>query len=249
MTAKNYAGEAGHVLMDGECLEAYDDLLMVYEESEGTSLLDMKKAVNLAKLEESASKMEKLTPKVAECAKKAGKATEAGYPAYGASIESTSAEDFDAYEESFGTTLAQYYPLMYALDNKKTPMQSVCESKPVGNPAVGTLAECAEACDAVWDPKEKCTGFQFYDTGDEMPVCFLFKEITKAYLFDCDFIEEGNEALTEEKKEGFLQQEQRVASNIIKMEEEGKEPEEEEEKELPKMNEGHCSAAKASVLY
>merc|ERR1719316_1856447 len=149
-TAKNYAGEAGHVLMDGECLEAYDELLMVYEESEGTSLLDMKKAVNLAKLEESASKMEKMTPKVAECAKKAGKATEVGYPAYGAAIAAKSEEDFDAHEESFGTTLAQYYPLMYALDNKKAPMQSVCESKPVGNPAVGTLAECSEACDAMW---------------------------------------------------------------------------------------------------
>jgi len=251
-TAKEYAGEAGHVLMDGECMEAYDELLVVYEESEGTSLLDMKKAANLAALEESASKMEKLTPKVAECAKKAGKATEAGYPAYGAAIESTSADDFDAYEESFGTTLAQYYPLMYALDNKKTPMQSVCESKPVGAPAVGTLAECAEACDAQWDPKEKCTGFQFYDVGDAMPVCFLFTEITKAYLFECDFIEAGNEALKEEKKL-FLQkdseEETRVANNIIKMAEEGKEPEEEEEKELPKMNEGHCSSVKANVMY
>merc|ERR1719453_1016477 len=181
----------------------------------------MKKAMNLAKLEESANSMDKMTPKVAECAKKAGKATEAGYPAYGASIEAKSSEDFDAYEESFGTTLAQYYPLMYALDNKKTPMQSVCETKPVGNPAVGTLAECAEACDAMWDPKEKCTGFQFYDTGDEMPVCFLFKEITKAYLFDCDFIEEGNKAFSEKKEGKFLQSEARVAEKIIKMEEEG----------------------------
>lgn len=247
-TAKNYAGEAGHVLMDGECLEAYDELLMVYEESEGTSLLDMKKAVNLAKLEEAAETMDKMTPKVAECAKKAGKATEAAYPAYGAAVEAKSEDDFKAHEESFATTLAQYYPLMYALDNKKTPMQSVCESKPVGNPSVGTVAECAEACDAIWDPKEKCTGFQFYDTGDAMPVCFLFKEITKANLFNCDFITEGNEVF-KEKKDGFLQQETRIKNNIMKMEEEGKEPEEEEEKELPKLNEGHCSAMKASVMY
>jgi hypothetical protein len=209
----------------------------------------MKKAVNLAKLEEDAGKMEKMTPKVAECAKKAGKATESGYPAYGASLEAKSEEDFKAHEESFGTTLAQYYPLMYALDNKKTPMQSVCDSDPVGVPAVGTLSECAEACDAQWDPKEKCTGFQFFDTGDEMPVCFLFKEIKKANLFNCEFITDGNKVLEEkEKKEGFLQQEARVANDIIKMEEAGEEPEE-EEKELPKMNEGHCSAAKASVMY
>jgi len=247
MTAKKYAGEAGHVLMDGTCMESYDELLAVYEESEGTSLLDMKQAANLARLEEAAGKMEKLTPTVAECAKKAGKATEAGYPAYGAAVEAKSADDYEAYEESFATTLAQYYPLMYALDNKKKPMQSVCETEPVGVPAVGTLAECAEACDLMWKPDEKCTGFQFYDTGDEMPVCFLFKEIKKAYLFDCDFIDTGNEAFEEEKGGKFLQQEQRVASNIIKMEEEGKEPE--EKKELPKMNEGHCSSAKASVMY
>jgi hypothetical protein len=248
-TAKNYAGEAGHVLMDGECMSAYDELLMVYEESEGTSLLDMKKAVNLAKVEENAGIMDKMTPKVAECAKKAGKATEAGYPAYGAAIEAKSSEDFDAHEESFGTTLAQYYPLMYALDNKKTPMQSVCETKPVGNPAVGTLAECSEACDAMWDPKEKCTGFQFYDTGDDMPVCFLFKEITKAYLFDCDFIKDGNEALKEEKKEKFLQQQARVARDFAEKISEEEEPEEEAEKELPKMNEGHCSSVKSNVMY
>jgi hypothetical protein len=252
-TAKKYAGEAGHVLMDGECMESYDELLMVYEESEGTSLLDMKKAVNLARLEESAGKMEKQTPKVAECAKKAGKATEQGYPAYGASIEAKSEDDFKAHEEAFATTLAQYYPLMYALDNKKTPMQSVCDTVPVGNPAVGTVSECAEACDAmVFPPEEKCTGFQFFDTGDEMPVCFLFKEIKKANLFDCEFITEGNKALSEEKKGKFLQQEsiveeQRVASKIIQMEEEGKD--DDDKKELPKVNEGHCSAVKASVMY
>merc|ERR1719456_274826 len=105
-------------------------------------------------------------------------------------------------------------------------MQSVCETEPVGVPAVGTLAECAEACDLMWKPDEKCMGFQFYDTGDEMPVCFLFKEIKKANLFNCDFIEEGNKALKEEKKEKFLQQETRIANGIFKMVEEGKEPEE-----------------------
>merc|ERR1719240_2101540 len=104
--------------------------------------------------------MEKQTPKVKECAKMAAKITEQAYPAYGDAVEATSEADMQAAEEGYTKALALYYPIMYALDGAKPPMNSVCKGPAAGKPVVGTASECAKACDDMVHPV-KCIGFQF----------------------------------------------------------------------------------------
>merc|ERR1719388_275489 len=116
-------------------------------------------------------------------------------------------------------------------------MQSVCETVPAGGPVVGTAAQCAEACDRMVSPT-KCIGFQFFHMGGKdgsMPLCFLYKDIKKAYVFDCEWMQVGNEdLLKKEEKLLFLQKSMRVNSTVG---------------EDKKIGSGDCPAVKAAVAY
>jgi hypothetical protein len=109
---------------------------------------------------------------------------------------------------------------------------------------VGTLAECAKACDDL--VQQKCAGFQFFHLGGTAgsegepakPLCFMFEEVETIAKYDCDFVKAQTESektrLKEEaeSKESFLQG---AAGD-----EPPKEGEEEEEEEK-KIGESMCS--------
>merc|ERR1719313_2332549 len=202
MMASVYAGDIMKTVT-GDCIDHYNTLLTAYEETESVVLLDMKQAVNLARADEALEVMDAETEPVDQCAEKIEEAVKLGHPTYGDVIEADSDKAMRTFEEGYGKTLMQYYPLMYVLKNSDTPMQSVCEGTGMAKPVAGTMAECAQACDELVYP-EKCMGFNFFDVGstgsDELkPVCFLFKDVKAATTYDCKLQNEANDKASKKK--------------------------------------------------
>jgi len=74
---------------------------------------------------------------------------------------------------------AQYYPVMYFVDQNKTDLPSTCSGDAAGSPMLGTLDECAASCDA---KVGSCVGFSYFPhaSGD---LCFHFSHFTSATVY------------------------------------------------------------------
>lgn len=211
MEAKKYSGEVNKAFY-GECLKVYNTLLTVYEESENTVLLNMRAPENLQKADDAAAVMGEALPKLKDCIKKVEKVIEEGYPAYKDSVLAESEAAMLKAEEAYGRALAGYLPLAYVLDNKALPMQTTCSGEPIGKPIVGTMAECAQACDDSFT--ETCVGFQYFYLAEEgkdaRALCFLLKEVKSFVKYDCGRMkattEDEKKRLEGLSKEGFLQE-------------------------------------------
>jgi len=78
--------------------------------------------------------------------------------------------------ESKGAT-KQYFPAMYFVDKKFAELPSTCGGKVVGEPLIGTMDDCAAACDSKMGD---CLGFSYFPY-QKRGVCFLlgkFKSVT-----------------------------------------------------------------------
>jgi len=68
--------------------------------------------------------------------------------------------------------------------------QSTCGGALAGEPLVGlTIAGCAEACysNAPKSSSDYCVAFNHYDLQTSKSLCFLLKEVTKVWAYDCDY--------------------------------------------------------------
>jgi len=216
--AKVFAGDVGHVMMDGECAEDYGNLLMNYEESESISFSDMTKAENMAKADEATQAIIQGVPKVEKCSKQATEVILKGYPPFEDAVAAESSDEMMKIEEDYGRSVATVHPLIYILKSSDDPVMSSCQGKLLGKPMVSTMAECSRTCEDMVHP-EVCVGFQFYYLGGHedaggsedfmQPLCLLFKSFKSITLYSkCNFFEDltkdYQKSLKEEKL--FLQQ-------------------------------------------
>lgn len=81
----------------------------------------------------------------------------------------------------------QYYPIMYFVDKRHGHIPSTCTGTPAGKPIVGSLKECAEACNG---DVHDCVGFQYFP--GKVPdfkgigLCFTFSKMkTVNYWTGC----------------------------------------------------------------
>jgi hypothetical protein len=214
--AKEFAGEVEHVMMDGECAEDYNNLLMNYEDAETISFSDMTKAENMGKADEATQNIITGIPKVDKCSKMATEVLLQGYPPFEDVIAAESADDMAAVEEDYGRSVATVHPLIYILKSSDPPHMSSCQGKLLGKPMVSTMAECAQTCEDMVHP-EVCAGFQYFHLGggedaggseDFMqPICFLFKSFKSVTVYECDFFTDMTKKYEESLKEDskFLQ--------------------------------------------
>lgn len=85
--------------------------------------------------------------------------------------------DASAPEELPKGAAKQYFPAMYFVDKKFAEMPSTCGGNVVGEPLVGTMDDCAAACDSKMGD---CVGFSYFPY-KKSGACFLlgkFKSLT-----------------------------------------------------------------------
>lgn len=80
----------------------------------------------------------------------------------------------------------QYYHVMYFVDKAYDNLTTTCGGDTVGNPMVGKIESCAEACDKM---PHDCVAFSFtpLPTSPSGGACFLFSKLkTATYYTGCD---------------------------------------------------------------
>jgi len=76
-----------------------------------------------------------------------------------------------------GNTSQRYYPIMYFVDKTYSAEPTTCTGTAAEKPMVGSMDQCARACDA---DVQECVGFSFFPgTGDdeENGLCFMMSKV------------------------------------------------------------------------
>lgn len=257
--AKRWAGELELAIIDGNCLDLYNTLLMGYEEGEVVAFSNLKIPGNIQKADATTDLLVATTPKVEKCNKEYNKEVEKGYPTFADALDATSDKDWLKLEEHYGSASMVFAPLPYALKSTEDPHMSSCFGEMIGKPMTGTFAECSQACDQMVHP-EACVAFQFFHMGGSepdaggaqglmQPLCFMYKKIKSVVKYECALDEtitkDYQTHLDDNKKEEklFLQLKKNQLDKTI-------DPEEEEEGgDLSKIEEPQCDQVGRFLLY
>jgi hypothetical protein len=70
-----------------------------------------------------------------------------------------------------------YYPIMYFVDKAFVDSPSTCGGTPAADPIIGSMDECATACEAAVG---KCVGFGYFGSGS---LCFLFSKFSSVTYY------------------------------------------------------------------
>lgn len=195
MMASKASGVAAKLLLDGECVDAYTELLTHYNSASSLKDADFGSAENLEKADTAIQKMKELTPTAEGCGKKAEEFNVATQPWYVEYVESLGDDDggsgwWDDHLARSAKAVNAYKPLLFVVKSSSDAKMSTCGGDVIGYPKVMYYQECAEACDATVYPV-KCQGFQhfgFGSGGEEKALCYLFKGFDSLTTYECDFL-------------------------------------------------------------
>eukprot|EP00746_Dinoflagellata_sp_MGD_P126749 gnl/MRDRNA2_/MRDRNA2_61501_c0_seq1.p1 gnl/MRDRNA2_/MRDRNA2_61501_c0~~gnl/MRDRNA2_/MRDRNA2_61501_c0_seq1.p1 ORF type:complete len:833 (+),score=195.50 gnl/MRDRNA2_/MRDRNA2_61501_c0_seq1:108-2606(+) len=192
MAVKLAAGELGHGIASAGCLESYDELLKLYADAKEVRKGDFTMAKDLQKADATTATLKTVTPEVESCAKSSESLGMASYPFYKELAEADSKEEFQEKVDGYAGALGGYLPINMV--QKLPTAMATCTGKQLGQPAVVSLGECAEACSRMRYPG-KCTSFQFFHLGDVMPICFLYEKLFEVQTYTCPMHDELQSAL------------------------------------------------------
>merc|ERR1719159_1553950 len=111
----------------------------------------------------------------------------ASYPLWPELAEASTKAEFQEKVDHYAKTLLTYVPIQKT-QGLPTSM-ATCSGKQLGQPAVVSLGECAEACIRMRYPG-KCTSFQFFYLDDVMPICFLYEKLYQVQTYTCPMHDE-----------------------------------------------------------
>lgn len=192
MAVKLSAGELGHGIASAGCLESYDELLTLYAQAKDVRKGDFTLAKDLQKADATTATLRDVTPEVESCAKASERLGMASYPFYKELAEADSMDEFQEKVDAYAGSLGGYLPINMV--QKLPTTMATCTGKQLGEPAVVSLGECAEACSRMRYPG-KCTSFQFFYLGDATPVCFLYEKLFQVQTYTCPMHDEVQGAL------------------------------------------------------
>jgi len=175
----------------GVCKGQYVSLLKLYNEAKPLYDADFSFAKEVQSAEDSIMMMDNLKTKLHWCAKRSEGPIEDTYPFYFEFMTALDEADFQQKLDKFADGLVGYYPALYSMNPMAEPEMSTCTGRPVGKPMPLPLSGCAEACNRQITPPNRCTAFQYFQIqeGDEqMPLCFLFREIETIKSYRCDML-------------------------------------------------------------
>jgi len=175
----------------GVCKGYYKILLEEYDKAHEIYDYDFSEAKNLQAAEDVMFEMERLRLQLNKCAKKAEThEVMSVYPFYLDYMASLDEKEWQHKQDKYTDGIAMYYPAIYVANQGATPEMSSCEGELVGRPMPLPLASCAEACNQQLHP-ERCVAFQYFqimDGDEQKPLCFMFKEITRAHTYRCNML-------------------------------------------------------------